>query len=74
MRHPAFDQDTGSPAVFITLDGKGARIFSKVSGENVGRLMAVVFIERKTETVELEGETDSQVAQGGRSYQYRAHS
>ncbi len=50
-----FDQDTASPAVFITLDGKGARIFSKVSGENVGRLMAVVFIENKTETVERDG-------------------
>ncbi len=49
------EQDTGSPAVFITLDGKGARIFSKVSGENVGRLMAVVFIEQKTETVERDG-------------------
>ena len=50
------DQETGGPAVFITLDGKGARIFSKVSGENVGRLMAVVFIENKTETVVRDGE------------------
>jgi preprotein translocase subunit SecD len=49
------DRDTGSPAVFITLDGKGARLFSKVSGENVGRLMAVVYKEKKTETVELNG-------------------
>jgi preprotein translocase subunit SecD len=49
------DRDTGSPAVFITLDGKGARLFSKVSGENVGRLMAVVYKEKKTETVELDG-------------------
>jgi preprotein translocase subunit SecD len=50
------DQDTAGPAVFITLDGKGARLFSKVSGENVGRLMAVVFIEHKAETVERDGE------------------
>jgi preprotein translocase subunit SecD len=49
------DRDTGSPAVFITLDGKGARLFSKVSGENVGRLMAVVYKEKKTETVESDG-------------------
>jgi preprotein translocase subunit SecD len=49
------DRDTGSPAVFITLDSKGARLFSKVSGENVGRLMAVVYKEKKTETVELDG-------------------
>jgi preprotein translocase subunit SecD len=49
------DSETGGAAVFITLDGKGARLFSKVSGENVGRLMAVVFIENKTETVMRDG-------------------
>ena len=49
------DRDSGGPAVFITLDSKGARKFSKISGENVGRLMAVVFIENKTETVERNG-------------------
>lgn len=50
------DSESGGPDVTITLDGKGARIMSKVSGENVGRLMAVVFIETKTETVEQGGE------------------
>ncbi|MCG6867287.1 MAG: protein translocase subunit SecD [Gammaproteobacteria bacterium] len=50
------DKDSAGPAVFITLDGKGARLFSKVSGDNVGRLMAVVFIENKTETVKRDGE------------------
>lgn len=49
------DTESGGPAVFITLDGKGARKFGKVSGENVGRLMSVVFIENKTETVEQDG-------------------
>ena len=43
------DQETAGPAVFITLDGKGARLFSKATGENIKRLMAVVFIENKTE-------------------------
>ena len=47
-------QDTGGPAVFITLDGQGARIFSRATAENVGRLMATVFIETRTETV-MEG-------------------
>ncbi len=42
-----FDQQSGSPAVFITLDGKGSRIFSKVTRERVGRPMAVVFIEQR---------------------------
>ena len=50
------DSQTGTPAVFITLDGKGASIFSRVTGENVKKLMAVVFIERKTETVLVNGE------------------
>ncbi|MDG1249153.1 MAG: protein translocase subunit SecD [Gammaproteobacteria bacterium] len=43
------DQDTATPAVFITLDGKGSRLFSKATGDNIKRLMAVVFIESKTE-------------------------
>ena len=42
-----FDQQSGSPAVFITLDGKGSRIFSKVTRERIGRPMAVVFIEQR---------------------------
>jgi preprotein translocase subunit SecD len=49
------DQQSGGPAVYITLDGKGAKIFSKVTGENVKKLMAVVFIERKTETRLVDG-------------------
>ncbi|WP_018872436.1 protein translocase subunit SecD [Thioalkalivibrio sp. ALJ16] len=49
-------QDTGGPAVFINLDGQGARIFSRVTSDNVGRLMASVFIETTTETVEEDGE------------------
>jgi len=49
-------QDTGGPAVFINLDGQGARIFSRVTAENVGRLMATVFIETKTESAEEGGE------------------
>jgi preprotein translocase subunit SecD len=50
------DQQSGGPAVYITLDGKGASIFSKVTGENVKKLMSVVFIEKKTETRMVDGE------------------
>ena len=50
------DTDTGGPSVTITLDGKGARLFSKVSGENVKRLMAVVFIETRSDTRIINGE------------------
>jgi preprotein translocase subunit SecD len=51
------DQQTGNPAVFITLDGRGARIFGDVTKENVGKLMAVVFIETKSETRTVDGKT-----------------
>jgi preprotein translocase subunit SecD len=43
------DQQSGSPAVFITLDGQGAGIFSKATREQIGNPMGVVFIEHKTE-------------------------
>lgn len=51
-----FDSVSGSPNVSITLDGKGAKRFSDATAEEVGKDMAVVFIENKTETVELDGE------------------
>jgi preprotein translocase subunit SecD len=50
------DPQSGSPAVSVTLDGKGARIFSNITRDNIGNPMAVVFIESKTETKEVDGE------------------
>ena len=50
-----FDEN-GSPAAIITLDGQGASRFSKVTGENIKKLMAVVFIDNKTITVDKDGE------------------
>jgi preprotein translocase subunit SecD len=41
------EQQTGSPAVFITLDGKGAKIFSRATREQIGKPMAVVYIEQQ---------------------------
>jgi preprotein translocase subunit SecD len=49
------DQTEGRPAVFITLDGKGARIFTRATKDNVGRPMAVVFIENKVDTKTVGG-------------------
>ena len=49
------DQASGGPNVSITLDGKGARIFSAGTRDEVGKRMAVVFIETKTETVSEDG-------------------
>jgi preprotein translocase subunit SecD len=50
------DSQTGSPAVFITLDSVGARRMLQTTRENIGRPMAVVFIERKPETRIVDGE------------------
>ncbi len=50
------DQQNGSPAVFITLDGKGASLFSKRTRDKIGRPMATVFIENKTETITVDGQ------------------
>lgn len=50
------DSQSGTPAVSITLDGKGARAFSNVTRDNIGNPMAVVFIESKTETKIVNGE------------------
>lgn len=50
------DQQSGGPDVSITLDGKGAKQMSNATRDNVGKRMAVVFIETKSETVEEYGE------------------
>lgn len=50
------DQQTGSPAVFITLDSSGASRMSDVTRDNIGKPMAVVFKESKTDIVEIDGE------------------
>jgi len=51
------DQDTRSPDVSITLDGYGGRIMDGHTKENIGKRMAVVFIENKTETRQVSGQT-----------------
>lgn len=48
------ESTNGSPAVFITLDGKGARLFSKATGQNIKKLMAVVYIETKPDGRKVE--------------------
>ena len=50
------DQQSGTPAVFITLDGKGASIFSTRTRDKIGRPMATVFMENKSETLLVNGQ------------------
>lgn len=44
------DQQAGGAVVHITLDSRGAEINQRVTGENVGRRMAVIFVEDRSET------------------------
>ena len=43
---PGFDNQTQEPAVHLTLDAPGARIFRDVTRENVGKRMAILLIEK----------------------------
>ena len=44
------DTDSGSAAVYVTLNGVGAKKMSKATRESIGKPMAVVFIEHKVES------------------------
>ena len=50
------DQQSGTPAVFISLNGIGAKKMADTTKENIGKAMAVVFIENKSETKEVNGQ------------------
>ena len=49
------DQQSGSPMVNVSLDAKGGSSMLKFTKANVGKPMAVVFIENKTETTLIDG-------------------
>ncbi len=50
------DTQDGSPMVTVTLDAKGAKKMLNNTKENVGKLMAVVYIENKIDTKVVDGE------------------
>ncbi len=52
----SFDQQTATPAVLIQLGGGGEAYFTKVTRENIGKRMAIVFVETKTDTVKTNGQ------------------
>ncbi len=43
---PGFDNQTHEPAVHLTLDSAGARIFKDITRENVNKRMAILLIEK----------------------------
>ena len=56
----SFDQQSASPAVQIQLGGGGEAFFTKITRENIGKRMAIVFVETKT-SMEKEGDTMKRV-------------
>ena len=51
-----FDSQSGTPAVFINLDGPGGDAMARTTRKNLKKLMAVVFIEYKPVAREVDGE------------------
>ena len=51
-----FDRNS-RPSVNITLDGPGAKRFANITDDNIGKLMAVLFIESKSEQRIINGES-----------------
>jgi len=49
------DQQSGTPKVDVTLNAAGARKMSDFTNANVGKPMAVVYVERVTETKMIDG-------------------
>lgn len=43
------DSRNGSPVVHISLDARGASINQRVTGDNIGKRMAVVYVEQKSD-------------------------
>ena len=54
-----FDQQSGQPSVNVSLDGAGAKIMARTTQENLKKPMAVVFIDTKNETRQVDGKTVS---------------
>jgi preprotein translocase subunit SecD len=43
---PGFDNQTQEPAVHLSLDSAGSRIFKDITRENVGKRMAILLVEK----------------------------
>jgi preprotein translocase subunit SecD len=52
-----YDQESGTPDVNVTLDSAGAAKMGETTRENLGKNMAVLYIETKTEDTQINGKT-----------------
>jgi preprotein translocase subunit SecD len=62
---PGFSSDTNEPAVHLTLDSSGARIFKEITRDNVGKRMAILLIEKGKGEVVTAPRINSEIG-GGR--------
>lgn len=51
----SFDQQTATPAVQIQLGGGGESLFTKVTRDNIGKRMAIVYVETKSSMQTIDG-------------------
>jgi preprotein translocase subunit SecD len=51
-----YDQESGTPDVNVTLDAAGASKMGDITRENLGKPMAVLYIETKAETTQVDGQ------------------
>ncbi|HLD16315.1 MAG TPA: protein translocase subunit SecD [Coxiellaceae bacterium] len=47
--------ENGRPAVSIRLNGQGVNQFNRITGENIGKPMAVIYVETKTDSKVVNG-------------------
>jgi len=50
--------EDGRPSVNVRLSGEGQGLFTKITAENVGHPMAVVYVEVKSKSTEINGKTE----------------
>ncbi|MBA2652493.1 MAG: protein translocase subunit SecD [Tatlockia sp.] len=51
----SFDQQTASPSVQIQLGGGGEALFTKITRENIGKRMAIVYVDTKSSAQMIDG-------------------
>jgi preprotein translocase subunit SecD len=62
---PGVDNQTGQSIVSLTLDGKGANIFKKITRDNIGKRIAILLIEKDLTEVVTAPKIQSEIG-GGR--------
>jgi preprotein translocase subunit SecD len=54
----SYDDQTGSPSVSISISSGSDQVFSKVTRENIGHHMAILYVETKSEEIIVDGHSE----------------